>query len=236
MSRADELLGRKMEFQLMRIASRVLSVTCLALVALTTASVHAVPLQSDPNGLDGGVPALWQGTKAYLQAAPVGTGSLNALVDFAVFAPTKFNLSYPGMDPSAGANYVYAYQVHNGAGTASISTLSVGLSGGNETPSGIGFVPAGGAAPSSTKFNPGGAPFTSAGFSYTGALLAPGATSHILIFTSPFGPELDYASLIGGISKSERLPSPVPEPATIVLLGLGALALLAARRNKTLAK
>ena len=104
-----ELLGRRMELQLMRIASQVLSVICLALVTLTTASLHAVPLQTDPNGMDGGVPALWQGSKAYLQAAPVGTGSLNALVDFAVFAPAKFNLSYPGMDPSGGANYVYAY-------------------------------------------------------------------------------------------------------------------------------
>ena len=216
----------------MRIASRVLCIACLALVALTTASVHAVPLQTDPNGLDGGVPALWQGSKAYLQAAPVGTGSLNALVDFAVFAPSKFNLSYPGMDPSGGANYVYAYQLHNQvAGTASITTFSVGLSGGNETPSGIGFVPAGGAAPTSTTFIPAGPPFTSAGFSYTGAFLAPGATSQILIFTSPYGPEFDNASLMGGINKTEQLPSPVPEPASYVLLGLGVLALLVQRRR-----
>jgi hypothetical protein len=157
-------------------------------------------------------------------------------VDFAVFAPGGFGLSYGGAaDPSGGTEYVYAYQIHNTApgavGDRSISTMTVGLDG-DESPAGVGFVLAGGLAPSASSFVPAGPPFTSARWSYTGALLAPGMTSEILLFTSPNGPEMDDASLIGGINDTQLLPSPVPEPASVVLLVLGAAALLIVRRGR----
>jgi hypothetical protein len=227
-----------MESELMRIASGVVSVACVALVTLTATMLQAVPLPVDPFGLDGGVPTTWQGTQAYFAPAPVGGGQLKADVDFAVFAPGQFGLSYGGAaDPSGGAHYVYAYQVHNTApgavGDRSISMMTVGLDG-NESPAGIGFVLAGGLAPSSASFIPAGPPHTSAGWSFTGALLAPTMTSEILIFTSPHGPEFDTASLLGGINNTQMLPSPVPEPTSVVLFILGAAALLAVRRGTIL--
>ncbi len=222
----------------MRIASGVVGVASVALVCLAATTLQAVPLQVDPNGLDGGVPTMWQGTRPYFALPPVGAGQLKADVDFAVFAPGMFGLSYgAAADPSGGTDYVYAYQIHNTAGGAvgdrSISSMTVGLDG-DESPAGIGFVPAGGLAPSSSSFIPAGPPFTSAAWSFNPLLAPGGTTSEILIFTSPHGPELDNASLIGGINNTQLLPSPVPEPATFVLLSLGAVALLVIRRGRML--
>jgi hypothetical protein len=213
--------------------------TLAASIVLTSASaVVAGPLPTDVNALDGGVPTTWQGTQAFFALPPVGVGQLSANVEYAVYAPGKFGLSFgPLNDPSGGTHYVYAYQIYNtavGAGARSISTLTVGLDG-NELPANPGFLGAAlGLAPSGSSLVPAGPPSTSARWSYTGTLLAPGGNSEVLIFTSPYGPEKESASLIGGITNAQQLPSPVPEPATLVLVGIGAMALIGAYRRRSI--
>jgi hypothetical protein len=167
-------------------------------------------------------------------------GMLVADVEFAVFAPGF----YPGADPSGGTNYVYAYQVMPALdtdgttilGSTYVSWYSVGLDG-DENPSGIGPDPTqgvlGGQAPDTSGFQ--GTPITTALWEYIPTVLNvhTGAYSEVLLFTSPYGPEWDNASVSGGfgLQDMESLPSPAPEPMTVLLIGLGVGALWAKRHG-----
>ena len=197
---------------------------CIALapVFLTPAQTHADLLPTDSNAM----PA-WQGSSLINSSFPSGAFSTN--VDYAVYAPGKFDLSFPGQDPSGGAQYVYAYQILNSLNsTASIREFTVGLHG-NGSPADIGSVadpiPPSGNAENLAYFS--GSPPTSAVWSYTDSMISSGAESRILVFTSPNPPEWDLASLLGtrgslGQAPGLGLPSPTPEPTA--LLGLGTIA------------
>jgi hypothetical protein len=119
-------------------------------------------------------------------------------------------------------------------GTLPITAFSVGFSDAgdsdagtespNKQPASIGYLSPypPGLAPSNAAFN--GTPAQNAVWNYAGALSS-GSESAVLIYTSPFPPETDYASVQGLVSDQERLPSPVPEPAAglvlfVVLAGL----------------
>src|SRR4051812_44653540 len=68
---------------------------------------------------------------ALFNAAQLGL-TFSASVDYAVYAPGQFNLTFPGQDPSAGSQFVYAYQLSN-VGLATqrpIQSLSVGIGSG----------------------------------------------------------------------------------------------------------
>jgi len=81
---------------------------------------------------------------------------------------------------------------------------------------------------------PGGESFssTSAVWDFTAANVGLGANSDILLFTSPHPPTMQSASVGGGgLATSHNLPSPIPEPTTLILLGIGALALVMFRRR-----
>jgi hypothetical protein len=167
-------------------------------------------------------------------------GMLVADVEYAVFAPGD----YPGLDPSGGSNYVYAYQIlpaldTDGTtilGSTYVSWFSVGLDG-DENPSGIGSDPTqailGGQPPDTSAFQ--GTPITTALWEYIPTVLNvhTGAYSEVLLFTSPFVPEWDNASVSGGfgLQDMESLPSPsnIPEPSLIVLAGLGVAGLIRRR-------
>lgn len=60
-----------------------------------------------------------------------------------------------------------------------------------------------------------------------------GQVSTVLVFSSPNGPTWDTATMLdGGFSTTAGLlPSPVPEPATLLLLGIGALGLCIRKRR-----
>jgi hypothetical protein len=87
--------------------------------------------------------------------------------------------------------------------------------------------------PSSFSFIPaGGPPFNSATWNFTSAI-PDTHYSEILLFTSAFPPEFYDASVQGGgLSKQSRLPSPVPEPGT-VLAACGMMGALLIRRRNT---
>jgi len=208
-------------------------VTCtLALLVSLAGSAVAGPLPTDPNAMAG-----WKSTSSFL--ASNGGFTLKVNVEYAVYAPGMFGssvaLGIPGaIDPSGGTNYVYAYEALNqGTGTALMTSLSVGLDPG-ALPSGIGndaVSPELGTAPNLSQFIPVGVnPPSSAKWSYTTTSLGPGNHSDILFFTSPFGPKMILASMVGGHATfaSSALPTPLPEPASAVLSALAALGMLAA--------
>jgi hypothetical protein len=173
---------------------------------------------------------------------------LDANVDYAVFVPGDFTgaLGLPAAeDPSGGSQYVYVYEIFN-TGSAILS-FSIGLhldvitaaTNWGDAPSGGGVAPY---APQSGFF-PGAAPIdekTNVKWTFL-PNIGLGAHSNFLLFTSPYAPGLDTASLVATVgdtnpSLTDYLPSPVvPEPSTFVLAALAAGALLAAgyrRRRK----
>jgi hypothetical protein len=198
---------------------------CLFLVGPAVAG----PLPTDPNAMPG-----FQGQQFFSSTANGFT--MTATVEFAVYAPgmveTSAALGNPGfaMDPSLGANWVYAYEVFNtspATGGAVITASTVGLN--------IGPIPgsasisnyalAGGVAPTLSHF----AGTTSATWSF--GPLNIGANSDILFFTMPYSPTYRPGGVQGGHGTiaSESLPSPTPEPATISLLA-SALLLIGGHR------
>ena len=203
----------------------------LALAGLGKSAL-AGPLSNDPAAMPN-----WANTQ------PFDGPHVHATVDYAVYAPGHFSnsvaLGAPGSpppDPSLAQDYVYAYQIINlPASTTYITELSVGLYP-NAVPlnsTNIGnFVgpPADVAAlpPDFSQFNAVvGAPKSSAIWSYSGEI-DPTQHSDILYFTSPFPPTKITSSLYGAENVSRLLPTPVPEPNTLVLGMMAALAMLLA--------
>ncbi|HET6441581.1 MAG TPA: PEP-CTERM sorting domain-containing protein [Phycisphaerae bacterium] len=188
------------------------------------------PLVSDPNAM----PA-WQGTQGFYDVSSGMT--LDVDVEYAVYAPGNYGLS--GTDPSGGAHYVYAYQVFNDlAGDAPVSSFSVGLdptanASNLGSDAGSGTMPVG-TAPTTSAFS--GSPATSAVWYFSSNTIDPPPTneySTVLLFTSPYGPKWAPASLLdSGLSDRQDLPSPMPEPATAMLLLVGVAASLFARRHR----
>jgi hypothetical protein len=172
----------------------------------------------------------WHGSQTF--SAPF----LNTEVDYAVYAPGQFAnssaLGYP-TDPSGGTQYVYAYQVlNNTGGSEAISTLSVGLYGLGGPNQGkdkqvanieqISY--AGDVSPGAQNFS--GTPAQSALWNFSSPSLSIGKVSSILLYTSPFPPETDNSSVQGATGDTERLPSPVPEPVSWLLIVVVAALLL----------
>jgi hypothetical protein len=223
-------------------------IVLISVTAILACCVHGVvagPLPADPVAM----PA-WQGTENFNNFVVIPDFSdiiLDANVDYAVYAPGTFSTSAAlgnPTDPSDGTQFVYAYQVFaNPNGNRPVEFFSVGfldaVDGVDELeqPQNIGFL-TGFAVPdvaAQAEFNPDSDPETvkrAANWEFpTNGGLAPEipANSDVLIYTSPFGPEWDVASVQGGgLSASESLPSPIgiPEPATLALALLGAAALV----------
>lgn len=144
--------------------------------------------------------------------------TMQATLDFAVYAPGQFGLTFPGQDPSAGTEYVYAYQITNL--DSPIDRMTVGLDG-DEPASTPGWISDGLYDPATTALN-GSPAVTSVGWDFSPAL--PGSTqSAILFFTNPAGPEWDFDTIASSNSSHDthNVPSPAPEPASLALIALG---------------
>jgi hypothetical protein len=182
-------------------------------------------LESDPLGM----PA-WQGRHAYRAVMDF----LAVDVEYCVYAPSTDPGNVPspfedrfGTDPSGGTDYVYAYQIFNDLDpddfpdARSLIRFSVHLDD-DEDPNHIGYVElpgGGGVDPNSWGFEP-----ETAGWSFDPTLNV-GQVSKVLIFTSPYGPEWDRGAVSGGglgVSDDDSMPSPVPDPGTVVLVAVGA--------------
>ena len=217
-------------------------------VAMLAGSAEAVSLAGDPNAM-----LAWRGRTNF--SASLVTFLLNADVEFAVYEPGKFAISFPGADPAGGSEYVYAYQIFNLTVDSSLVTeLTVELDGDEPLSGAPGDPPAAGAADLGHVYfvagtgdagangtgnlspldhyvsppDPPPAP-TLARWAFLTAPLETGDTSDVLLFTSPAGPQWDSATVAGAIPATKDLPSPLPEAASLALLALGAAAMLIRR-------
>jgi MYXO-CTERM domain-containing protein len=175
----------------------------------------------------------WRGTQNF------NNGVINANVDYAVYAPG----AYGAADPSGGTRFVYVYQLFNISATRAVSNLTVGIEdaalsafdGGFDAtrPTFGGVIPlfqdslAGTAFPSSSFrsiFQTVGGPFTK---------VNPGQHSQVLLFTSPFAPQLYASSVIDEGEQSQRLlPSPaIPGPTAVAVLAVAGVTSLRRRRS-----
>ena len=202
---------------------------------------------NDGLGPDAGT---WRG-QASISVAPIPFlgDEVSALVDWAAFAPGDFQLylddeGIAESDPSGVLEVVYAYQIVSvTAASPGITTLTVGV----DSTDGRGsvlppaFVPAGGGS----EVDPvgGGDQTTSMAWFFDGSALQVGDTTGLLVFSSPFAPELDSMQISSGLASPS--PSPlvasisdriydnnIPEPSSIALLLIGTLGLAGGRRKR----
>jgi hypothetical protein len=199
--------------------------TPLGLVLLLLASpvFGEIILADDTNAMAG-----WHSFADF--SAVGGTKKIDGHIDFAVYAPGNFLLSFPDADASAATNYVYAYKIFNNpspTSTDSITGFTVGLDG-NENPVVNAFTGLG-VAPSSNYFT--GSSPTSSVWNFSSNRVKVDTNSSVLYFTCPYGPERDKASLTttGPYAWTGTLPSPVPEPSTILGLAIFCGLLMAIR-------
>ncbi len=184
-------------------------------VCLLIAALAAMPAQG----------AVVSGTE-YFESVEYGW---EADVDYAVYAPGD----YPGTHPYEEDHYIYVYQIFNYAvSQKTLSAFSVGLDDGaaatdpgDDDTYGV----TGGEAPLLSRLI--GDPPGSVAWTID---IDPDDYSTALVYSSPNSWQWKTASLVdGGQSVERKLPSPIPEPATMGLLGLGGLALMLRRRRRT---
>jgi hypothetical protein len=156
-------------------------------------------------------------------------------VDYAVYEPD----SYSGSISFPDDEYVYAYQFFNSNDSdVAVNVFSVGLS-----PS-LPVDSAGNASFDILFGEPGGIPPTDQSvepqslvlylfLSATGQSVGSGDHSAVLLFSSESGPTMGFGSISGGVlgSTAVELPTPIPEPATLVLLLAGSLIALKRKRR-----
>ena len=194
------------------------SLAILTIGCLASSTALAVSLSVDPAGIAG-----FTGSQNF------ASGTLSARMDYAVYAPGAYALSAnAGVDPSLGTKYVYAYQIFNTGTVTPVSVSTIGQSPSSAGTSAalaendlINLLSAGGAAASST-------PILSASVKYNfeAPELAVGAFSKVLLYTSPFAPKFANGTVSdGGFTDQHPVPSPTPEPATAMTLGLMSLVL-----------
>ncbi len=231
--------------------NRVSCVATFCLLVASSTSVWAGSLATTNLALNDGFgpdAGRWHGSATIV--ASVFGDTLTAEVDWAAFAPgPKFQLYLDGegiaqSNPAAPGEVIYVYQIVSvTAASPGIDTLTVGVDasdvrGSLTAPSSI---PTGAA----TEHSPasGGDNTTSMAWFFNGTELHPGDTSSLLIFTSPFAPELDFLQVNSGLAGP--IPSPlvasisdrifqfdIPEPNTLALSLLSLLGLLQ-RTKKT---
>lgn len=172
------------------------------------------------------------------------TGVAGRNIDLTVYFLVEDLATYPGAQLPAGANgaYVYEYILHNhDTSTVKVDLFSVAaeLTASIETIGTYGSLPAFDAFTEITEKDASGmnqsakfvfAQFTVGPSTFGDGPLDIGGTSYKLIFTSDYGPKGGTAFISGGtIGGEAAVPTPIPEPGTVLLLGIGSLAAMRRR-------
>lgn len=231
-------------------ASRTCSLAFLAICSAVIASTAiAGPLATTNLALNDGFgpdAGRWHGSVNILATALGNT--VNAEVDWAAFAPgPKFqqyldSQSIAQVNPAASGEVIYVYQVVSvSAAAPGIGTLTVGVDptdarGSISAPF---FLPIGAGTEKSPSS--GGDNTTSMAWFFSGnSALQAGNTTGLLVFTSPFAPELDFLALSSGLaggfaqvaSISDRIfQFDVPEPSTVLLALFGCVGFMSSRKS-----
>lgn len=199
---------------------------CVLLMGtLFVSSADALPLSGALSG--------WEPATAYFDYTYDGR-TLTGQVDYAVYD------SFDG-NPLSGGSYVYAYQIFNSIDSdVSIDSFSIAILD-EAVVTDIGWVTADGGGevePSFAYFSPDEQSPQSAIYLFMPQLagvVGAGQNSTILLFSSDSLPQPGFGIVEGGsIGESvQGLPTPVPEPTTIFLIGAAA-ALMALTRKRPL--
>jgi hypothetical protein len=156
-------------------------------------------------------------------------------VDYAVYEPANYggSISFPDDE------YVYAYQFLNSHDSdAPVNVFSVGLSPllAEDSVDNVNFDTLfgepGGIMPTLQSIEPQSMAlylFLSA----TGQSVGSGQHSAVLLYSSGLPPTMGFGSISGGVigSAAVDLPTPIPEPATLVLIGIGGLIAFTRKRR-----
>ena len=183
----------------------------------------------------------WKGHAYYIDTLNLG---LAAWVEYAVFAPSKFKLSYSGRDPNVDSMYVYAYQIFNNdpdhpnqnvSQRAYVNRFSVGMEGNEKAGNRFSIHESG-----DIISNTGSLSSTSVKWSFYSPNITYGNVSDILYFASPYSPETDTCTLQGnGATLTLNLPSPsnivapAPEPVSAFWLVLATMTCRRVRGRRT---
>jgi hypothetical protein len=200
-------------------------------------------LVTDPYGMNGGSPGQWQNTVRF-ESSPKRV-SVN--VEYCVYAPGQFGLSFSGEDPTGGTDYVYAYQIFNTVSPhpypsdkAPVRSFSVGVDQVKDQVANLSYL----VDDPNHKYPTGVVlGLDSARWNFEDPNdVEYGYVSDILFYTSPFAP---YTTLDPNKHKAtvrgpsiylktivDVLPTPAPEPATVGLLGAGLFVLTQRARRK----
>ena len=154
--------------------------------------------------------------------------AMRGRIDFAVYDDITEWTSEGFEDPGGTGDYLYAYQIFNDYGDYSeayIESFSISSYGGAE----VGSIGAQDDAMGGTEasFDTGAMLWE---FEGVGGLLASGEHSWLLVFRSSHAPTEGTYSLTGAESDTPWVPN--PEPASLMLLGGGALWMLNKKRNR----
>ncbi len=173
--------------------------------------------------------ALVSGSKEF-ESAQTGH-KWTAHIDYAVYAQGQY--PDPGSHIDKGTHYIYAYQIFNDStSTSTLSSFTVGLADNS------------GAANANIDTSYGVLEGTSPptwgvleSVQWAFAQWTPGTHSTVLLFSSPNNYTFDSATLVnGGEGDTQSLPSPLPEPAVLILLCGGVVPILLKHRRKARAK
>jgi len=185
------------------------------------AAAGLVPLSSDPSAM-----IEWANSTTFSVAD--GGYNFDGSVDYAVYAPDN----YGGTVVFPNNHYVYAYQFFNDStSNVSVDTFSVGLSPdavvaneGTDTSYGV----------------PGGIDtgmefilLESVLYMFIPAGVASGRHSAVLLFSGESEPTWGCGIVSGGITGGAivDLPTPIPEPATVALIGICGLIIVTRKRK-----
>jgi hypothetical protein len=156
-------------------------------------------------------------------------------VEYAVFAPGSFGSG----DPSGGQQYVYAYQILGDvSNSVQVSKFTVGLDAGADA-TGIGELNDSGAATgfAASSYNITTGPTTNSAVWNYNPRIPLTDKSKLLLFVSPFEPKWLTCTVKGAATaETGPVPSPVPEPGTLLCLTLAGIALILVRPIRLLVR